>query len=188
MINPTLPKFLNSESNFQRKNFDIGDFTYGSPKVLSWGAEKYNLKIGRFCSISEEVEIYSGGNHRHDWVTTYPFGAIFKEGVPGCPKSKGDIIIGNDVWIGRGVTILSGATIGDGAVIGARAVVAKNILPYAVAVGNPARHVKFRFTDDQIVDLLKIKWWDWDYKKISEYIPLLESDDIDEFIKRAKND
>ena len=72
--------------------------------------------------------------------------------------------------------------------IGARTVVAKNILPYAVVVGNPAKHIKFRFTDDQIVDLLKIKWWDWDYKKISEFIPVLESDSIDEFIKRAKND
>jgi len=73
-------------------------------------------------------------------------------------------------------------------VIGAKSVVAKNILPYAIAVGNPIRHIKFRFTDDQIESLLKIKWWDWEYEKIAEYIPLLESNDIDKFIEGAKSD
>ena len=184
MINPTLPMFSNRNLNFQRDNFDIGDFTYGFPNILSWREKDCcSLKIGRFCSIADEVEIYLGGEHYYNRVTTYPFGLKAKSNQ----RAKGNIVIGNDVWIGRGATILSGVTIGDGAVIGAQAVVAKNILPYAVIVGNPARHIKFRFTDDQIVELLKIKWWDWDYKKINEYIPLLESG-IDEFIKRAKND
>jgi len=187
-INPTLPMFLNRNSHFSRQVYDIGDFTYGGPKILSWRRNFCRLKIGKFCSIGDEVEIFMGGEHHYDQVTTYPFGALFRDEEDGTQKAKGDIVIGNDVWIGRGATILSGVTIGDGAVIGAQAVVSKNILPYAIAVGNPIRHIKFRFTDDQIESLLKIKWWDWEYKKIAEYIPLLESNDIDKFIEGAKSD
>jgi len=189
VIEPNLSTFLNRDPHFQHKKFDIGDFTYGGPKVISWGGGyESNLKIGRFCSIADEVEIYLGGEHLFNNVTSYPFSAIFNSGALSCQRTKGDIVIGNDVWIGRRVTILSGVTIGDGAVVGAGAVVAKDIPPYAVAVGNPVRCIKFRFTEDQIESLLKIKWWDWDYKKISEYIPLLENGDIDKFIKRAESD
>ena len=184
MINPSLPVFLNRNPRFDA--FDIGDFTYGGPKLVSWGSDHCNLKIGKFCSIAEEVEIYLGGEHYYNRVSSYPFDGVFCAAKD--RTAKGGITIGNDVWIGRGVTILSGVTIGDGAVIGAQSVVAKNVLPYAIAVGNPIRHIKFRFTDDQIESLLKIKWWNWDYKKIEEYIPLLENGDIDKFIKRAKND
>ena len=189
MINSNLSTFLNHDSHFQHKKFSIGDFTYGGPKVISWGGGyKSNLKIGRFCSIADEVEIYLGGEHLFNNVTSYPFSAIFNPGTLSCQRTKGDIVIGNDVWIGRRVTILSGVTIGDGAVIGARAVVAKDVSPYAVVVGNPAICIKFRFTYDQIESLLKIRWWDWEYAKISEYIPLLESGDIDKFIEGAKNE
>ncbi|MGV7223275.1 MAG: CatB-related O-acetyltransferase [Nitrospinales bacterium] len=165
----------------------IGDCTYGVPLIYSsqWGSK---LNIGRFCSIAENVKIFMCSDHNVDWVSTYPFGEMFGAGTPGHPKSKGDITIGNDVWIGYGVTILSGITIGDGAVIGARSVVAKDVLPYSVAVGNPIKHIRFRFTEEQISELLRIKWWDWDYKKISRFIPLLESGDIDKFIEGANCD
>ena len=186
MMFPSLPKFLNRDPHFEA--FDIGDFTYGGPKLVSWGSDHCDLKIGRFCSISDGVEIYLGGEHYHKRVSAYPFEGMFRGNPAKDRRAKGGITIGNDVWIGRGVTILSGVTIGDGAVIGAQSVVAKNVLPYAIAVGNPVRHIKFRFTDDQIVDLLKIKWWDWEYEKIEEYIPLLEGGDIDKFIEGAKNE
>ena len=179
--------FTNRNPKFKHESIDIGDFTYGLPKILSWG-ESAHLKIGRFCSISDDVEIYLGGEHRTDWVTTYPFHSLFMNPIDGHPRTKGDVIIGNDVWIGRGATILSGVVIGDGAVIGAQAVVAKHVLPYAIVAGNPIRYIKFRFTDDQIVELLKIKWWDWDHKKIIKYMPLFESTDIKKFIAKVQND
>jgi len=188
VIDANLPAFLNRSPRFCHKNFDIGDFTYGKPTLLAWKKDiDCCLKIGKFCSIADGVEIYLGGEHNSDWVSTYPFTAMFGSNLNGTQKSKGDIVIGNDVWIGRGVTILSGVTIGDGAAIGARSVVAKDVLPYSVMVGNPAQRIKFRFTHNQIVQLLKIKWWDWEYEKIEEYIPLLESGDIDKFIEGAKN-
>ena len=187
MINPTPPVFLNRNPKFQRGDWDIGDFTYGGPKIISWSKKTCHLKIGRFCSIADEVEIYLGGEHYHNRITSYPFSGLFS-GKLNNQKAKGDIVIGNDVWVGRGATILSGVTIGDGAVIGAQSVVARDVSSYAVVVGNPIRCIKFRFTDDQIESLLKIKWWDWEYEKIEEYIPLLESGDIDKFIEGAKSD
>jgi len=176
---------IKPDLNVSDKTVTVGAYTYGVPTVLFW-KETSHLKIGKFCCISEKVEIFLGGEHWHNFITSFPLHHCLCGNALKPANTKGDVIIGNDVWIGRGVTILSGVTIGDGAVIGARAVVAKNILPYAVVVGNPARCVRFRFTDEQIAELLKIKWWDWDYEKIGEYAPLLESGDINEFIKRAK--
>jgi len=142
------------------------------------------LKIGKFCSIAMGTTIYLGSEHHVEWVTTYPFFAKFKKASFASNTTKGDVIIGNDVWIGDGALILSGVTIGDGAVIGARAVVTKDVKPYEIVAGNPAKHIRFRFTQDQIDKLLKIKWWNWDIKKIEENFPLLLSDNIDEFIKK----
>ena len=187
MINPINSSYIKKNLNVSTEQVSVGDYTYGVPTILTWG-ETSCLKVGKFCSVSDKVEIYLGGEHWYNFITSFPLHHSLCGDALKTANTKGDVVIGNDVWIGRGVTILSGVTIGDGAVIGARAVVAKNILPYAVVIGNPARHIKFRFTDDQIVELLKIKWWDWDYKKIIEYTPLLESDGINEFIKRAKND
>jgi acetyltransferase-like isoleucine patch superfamily enzyme len=107
-------------------------------------------------------------NHRVDWISTYPFPAFtdkFPEakGIEQFVTTKGDVTIGNDVWIGQHVTILSGVTIGDGAVIGAHSVVGKSIPPYAIAVGNPARVIRYRFDEKTIEMLLKIQWWNWPY-------------------------
>ena len=185
---------LNKEQKIYTKyrladqTYDIGDHTYGLPRIMRWD-DKTKLHIGKFCSIAEDVTIILGGNHRSDWVTTYPFNVInlfFPNavGIEGHPATKGDITIGNDVWIGNGATILSGITIGDGAIIGARAVVASDVPPYSIVVGNPAQVIRKRFDDESIQALLKIKWWNWDEEKINREVVYLCSNDIRQFIKR----
>ena len=164
----------------------IGRHSYGKPNIV--GAES-KLSIGSFCSISSDVIILLGREHRIDWVTTFPFNVkwpIAKE-IVGHPTSKGDIVIGNDVWIGMGVLILSGVTIGDGAVIGARSVVTSDVKPYSVYAGNPAKFIKFRFKKQQIDELLKIKWWEWSDNKIEKVVRLMLTDDIDKFIEYCKS-
>ena len=165
----------------------IGDFTYGNPRVLDWG-DGTRLIVGKFCSIADDVTVFLGGEHRGDWVTTYPFPAFKSKwptakNVDGHPKTKGDVIVGNDVWIGYGALILSGVKIGDGAVIGAKAVITSDVRPYAVVVGNPGREIKRRFSDEIVEELLRIKWWDWPHEKISENMKLLCSGDIMQFIE-----
>lgn len=159
--------------------------TYGleNIKVRSWG-EGAQLHIGSFCSIADNVTIFLGGNHRTDWVTTYPFGHIgpWDYHGKGHPSTKGDVIIGNDVWLGSGCTIMSGVKIGDGAIVSARAVVTKDIPAYSIAAGNPARIVKKRFTDEQIDALLAKPWWELDDSQIQDLIPLLCSDNVDALI------
>ena len=163
-----------------------GKYSYGMPDILSWG-EGAKLNIGNFCSIGICGKVYLGGGHRTDWVTTFPFGHINKEifnnfdGV-GHPKTNGDVDIGNDVWIGEHVTIMSGVTIGDGAVIATNSQVVKNVAPYSIVGGNPAKLIKYRFTEEQIQKLLEIKWWNWNDEKINSYLPLLCSSNIDDFI------
>ncbi len=166
------------------KRFIIGDFTYGKPQIYDYG-EKSILQIGKFCSIAPSVRIFLGGNHRMDWVTTYPFSALstyFSKSktveILGHPASKGNVVIGNDVWIGYGATIMSGVTIGDGAVIGAMAVVAKDVKPYEIVVGNPAYPVKKRFDDEVIDKLLQLQWWNFPITEIEKMIPLLCSDPV----------
>lgn len=168
----------------------IGKHTYGTQNLQIHYSESANLYIGNFCSIAGNIIIFLGGNHRHDRVTTYPFGHINQEifnnfNGEGHPSTKGDIIIGNDVWIGQNATIMSGVTIGDGAVIANNSHVVKNVEPYSIVGGNPAKLIKYRFTQEQIKNLLEIKWWDWDDEKINQFTPLLCNDNIDLFINRA---
>src|ERR1700694_3079477 len=123
----------------------MGAHSYGQPRVIRHEGDSAEVPLGAWCSIAEDVEIMVGGNHRLDWVSTFPMRIIFN--LPGAltdghPATKGDVRIGNDVWIGRGSRILSGVTIGDGAAIGAYSVVSKDVRPYAVAVGVPAREVR----------------------------------------------
>jgi acetyltransferase-like isoleucine patch superfamily enzyme len=173
----------------QFPEYAIGKWSYGRPKIMSWGEDAV-IKIGSFCSFGADVRIFLGGEHRMDWVTTYPFPEFWKSAsaFTGHPASKGDIIIGNDVWIGYHATILSGVTIGDGAVVGAGAVVTKDIPPYGIAVGNPARLIRKRFDEETIGRLLKIAWWNWDDSKIQKYMPLLLNNNIEDFILAAENE
>ena len=166
------------------ERYSIGDHTYGKPRVISW-AEGTSLRIGKYCSISTHVIIFLGSEHRTDWVSTYPFPFLWKEArsIKGHPFSKGDVTIGNDVTIGYNVTILSGVSIGDGAVIGTGSVVTKDIPPYAIAAGNPARVLRYRFDEETIRKLLQIKWWDWSDEKVKENVHLICSDSIDGFIR-----
>ena len=163
-----------------------GKYTYGSPNI-HWRNEDAKLVVGNFCSLGGNVNIYLGGNHRTDWVSTYPFGHIHKDifnnfdGV-GHPSTKGDVTIGNDVCIGSNVTIMSGVTIGDGVVIANNSHVVKKVEPYSLVGGNPSKLIKYRFTKEQIEKLLEIKWWYWDDEKINTFTPLLCNNNIDEFI------
>lgn len=164
----------------------VGEFTYGQPQVREWG-EGSRLIIGKFCSVAGNVQILLGGNHRIDWITTYPFPALSEhwpnaKEIVGHPSSKGDVVIGNDVWIGSGATIMSGVSVGDGAVIGAQSLVSENVEPYTIVVGNPARMARKRFSPSQIEALLRIQWWNWPPEKIARHLPLLCSNKIDELI------
>jgi acetyltransferase-like isoleucine patch superfamily enzyme len=166
-------------------NYKIGRWTYGSPKVLSWG-EGATLEIGAFCSIAKGVKIFLGGEHRTDWITTYPFGVVWKRNeIKGHPSTKGDVVIGNDVWLGEDCTILSGVKIGDGAVVGTGAIVVQDVPPYAIVFGNPARVMRYRFDKNTIESLLEIQWWNWSDEKITDNLPLLSNSDIGKFIKKA---
>lgn len=135
-----------------------------------------------FCSIAN-CNIYLGGNHRTDWVTTYPFGHFNKnifdkfDGV-GHPKTNGDVIIENDVWIADNVTIMSGVKIGNGAVIANNSHVVKDVAPYSIVGGNPARLIKYRFLENIIKKLLQIKWWEWEDSKINDNLHLLCSNNM----------
>ncbi len=134
------------------------------------------------------VQIFLGGEHRIDWVTTFPFNVLWKSGrkIKGHPKTKGDVIIGNDVWIGAEALIMSGVTIGDGAIVGARAVVTKDIEPYAIFAGNPAQFVRKRFDEKTIQQLLELEWWNYKDEEIEQMLPLMLDTDIQLFISEAK--
>jgi acetyltransferase-like isoleucine patch superfamily enzyme len=157
----------------------VGRYSYGidleSKAIITWN-EGSKLVIGSFCSFARGVTIFLGGNHHTDWVTTYPFGNIFQEvfgGEQHAPLTNGDVVIGNDVWVGTNACIMSGVTIGDGAVIAANAHVVRNVDPYEIVGGNPARHIRYRFDQETIDYLLELKWWNWPESKIKENIEFL---------------
>lgn len=167
---------------------EIGRYTYGIPIVDVYPDSERKVTIGSFCSISKEVRIITGGIHPTDWVSTFPIRV--KVGVDisydGMPTSKGEINIGHDVWIGTGATILSGVNIGSGAIIAACSMVTKDVPPYAIVTGIPAQVIRYRFTLEQINELLKIEWWFWDIEKIKSNVHLLSSPNIDTFIEKFK--
>ncbi|HXC45166.1 MAG TPA: CatB-related O-acetyltransferase [Solirubrobacteraceae bacterium] len=170
---------------YSNERLTMGRLSYGEPLIATFPGDTASVRVGSFTSIASEVTLMDGGNHRLDWVTTFPLRAEL--GLPGAyadghPSSRGDIEIGSDVWIGMGACVMSGVKIGHGAVVGGRAVLAKDVRPYAIVLGNPARELRRRFSDEQIDALLRIAWWDWPMEKIMECVPELSSDNVDRFI------
>jgi acetyltransferase-like isoleucine patch superfamily enzyme len=164
-----------------KSHISVGRFTYGFENITirQWN-EGAALKIGAFCSLANNINIFLGGNHRTDWITTFPFGHIYQDELGGSdilghPSTKGDVVIGNDVWIGAGVTIMSGIHIGDGAVLSANACVVKDVAPYHIVVGNPAKPLKQRFEHDVVEILLRLKWWDLPLENIRNITKILSS-------------
>lgn len=140
------------------------------------------LIIGRFCSIASGARfIFTSANHTLRSLSTYPFPIFFEEwgldsaDITDAWDRKGDIVIGNDVWIGYEAVVLSGVTIGDGAIIGTRAVVTKDVPPYAIVGGVPAKTIRKRFSEDVIASLLKIRWWVWPDERIRANIHAIQS-------------
>ena len=173
-------------SRFTKRSLQIGAYSYGKPRVVYYAGDQSSISIGKYCSIAPGVTIFLGGNHPTDWISTYPFRVMFQ--LPeryedGMPYSNGDIIIGNDVWIGYESMIMSGVKIGDGAVIAARSLVTKDVPPYAIVGGQPAKIIKYRFNEQQIEKLQRIEWWNWPVNKVLENVKLIGSDDIEDFIR-----
>ncbi len=179
-------------------NIIVGDYTYYDDFESVENFEK-NVKylfdftgdkliIGKFCMIASDVTfIMNGANHLSEAITTYPF-AIFGKDWANAMEGKeypvkGDTTIGNDVWIGYGVTIMPGVTVGDGAIIATKSVVTKDVEPYAIVGGNPAKEIRKRFSPSKIQDLLDLKWWDWPIEKITEHVQALTGKDIEELKK-----
>ncbi|MFZ3022811.1 CatB-related O-acetyltransferase [Pseudomonas sp.] len=168
-------------------DYQMGVGSYGLPVVHDWH-EGSTLKIGNYTSIAEQVEIFLGGHHRTDWVTTYPFPAMISEAqhIQNYAVSRGDVVIGSDVWLCTNSVILSGVTVGHGAVVAAGAVVSRDVAPYSIVAGNPAKHVRWRFSEEICAALLDTAWWEWPEQEIRVVSHLLCSDRLDEFIDYAR--
>lgn len=166
----------------------MGIGSYGLPIVHDWN-EGSTLSIGAFCSIATNVQIFLGGNHHADWVSTYPFPAMLEglESVSDYGYSHGNVVIGSDVWLCSNTVILSGVTIGHGAIVAAGSVVTKDVEPYAVVGGSPARLLKWRFDHGVRAALLQSAWWDWTEDEINQIAPLLCSNRISDFISYSQS-
>ena len=176
------------------QNIVVGDFTYIADSQFEshvthhyeWNGDR--LVIGKFCQIAAGVEfVMNGANHQMNAVSTFPFYTLEGwEMEPPSPEDlplKGDTVIGNDVWIGQNAVILPGVHIGDGVIIGANSVVGKDVEPYTIVIGNPAKVLRKRFDNELINLLLAFKWWDKEIEEINALIPLLTCSDLEK-VKR----
>ena len=180
-------------------NIKVGDYTMYNDFVKDprefeknnvlyhYPVNRDRLNIGKFCSIACGAKfLFNSANHAMESLSTYPFPLFFEEwgldrnDVADSWDNKGDIVIGNDVWIGYEAVILSGVTIGDGAIIGARAVVTRDVPPYTIVGGVPAKAIKKRFSEDTISSLLSLQWWDWSQEKIAENIAAIKGGRIEQ--------
>lgn len=170
-------------------NFKIGRANYGIP-IVHDNNEGSTLKIGAYCSIASNVQIFLGGQHVTNWVSNYPFpfffrmAPIYKE-IYTEKGSRGDVVIGSDVWLCANCIILSGVTIGHGAVIANGAVISRDVPSYAVMAGNPAKLIKWRFDEATRKILLESKWWDWPEHEVNEILNKICNEDLNDFINYA---
>lgn len=167
--------FVNDPTLFEQNNV-----------LYHYPINKDKLIIGKFCSIACGAKfLFNSANHNLNSLSTYPFPLFFeewnlkRENVTESWNNKGNIVIGNDVWIGYEAVIMAGVTIGDGAIIGTRAVVTKDVPPYTIVGGVPAKIIRKRFSDEVISKLLEIKWWDWERDRIERNIETIKSGDIE---------
>ena len=175
--------FVNVPRDFQHNNV-----------LYHYPINRERLVIGKFCSIACGAKfLFNSANHTLRSLSTYIFPVLFEEWgldvarIPEAWDNRGDIVIGNDVWIGYDAVVLAGVTVGDGAIIAARAVVTKDVPPYTIVGGVPARPIRKRFADAEIDQLLELKWWDWPEEKIARSIGVIQSGDL-EGLKRAAED
>ncbi len=152
-------------------------------RSYSMASEEFSpdVTVGNYCSIAKNVIFLGAAEHNTNWTTTFPLRIIL--GLPGAyndghPKTKGPIVLGHDVWVGMGAIILSGVTIGNGAVIGAGAVISKNVPPYMIVAGNPAKEIRLRFSPEICQKLEQIQWWHWSEDRIRKNVHLLCGDPV----------
>ncbi|WP_419823441.1 CatB-related O-acetyltransferase [Anoxybacterium hadale] len=187
------------KSVISNPNIVVGDYTIYHDFVLDpvlfeknnvlyqYPVNNDKLLIGKFCSIACGAKfLFSSANHTLKSLSTYPFPIFFEEwnldkkNITSAWDNKGDIVIGNDVWIGYEAVILSGVRIGDGAIVGSRAVVTKDIPPYTIVGGVPAKTIKKRFDDDVIMKLLQLQWWDWPFDKVQQHLQQIMNGEADQ--------
>lgn len=174
----TYDDFARDPRDFQRNNV-----------LYHYPINQERLVIGKFCSIACGAKfLFNSANHALGSLSTYPFPIFFEEwglpveNIPRAWDNKGDIVVGSDVWIGYEAVILAGVTIGDGAVIGTRAVVTRDVPPYTIVGGVPAKPIRKRFSDDVIERLLELKWWDWRSERIAANLEAIQSGDIEHLV------
>lgn len=190
-----LVKEKTSDLRTRRKNARIviprGRHTYGpEPEIVGpWktaALRSQGSQIGRFCSLAPGLKFIFRETHPVHWVSTYPFGLKWDMDVPfEAGGGRSPIVIGSDVWVATNVRIMQGVTVGHGAVIAQESFVTKDVPPYAIVGGCPAKVIRTRFSDEQVAALLEIAWWDWDDDAIRRAAPFLMTQDIEAFIRYA---
>lgn len=187
---PDLPRFYRPQDRFRKRypDYQIGLGTYGMPVVHDWN-EGSTLQIGSYCSMADNVQIFLGGHHRIDWVSSYPFPEYLPEAahIKGFGGTRGNVVIGSDVWLCSNCTILSGVNIGHGAVVASGAVVSRDVPAYSVVAGNPAQHIRWRFDEETRNELLKSAWWEWPEEEIRRIVGKLCCDDLGAFLTYARS-
>lgn len=190
------PQRLSWEENFRppwslhgQGRIDVGERTYwfGDSTLSAW-KQTDSVTIGSYCSIASGVHIMAGGNHLVGAISTYPFTMIRRWREWNAePQPSQSVVIGNDVWIGARAMVIGDVTIGDGAVVGAGALVTRDLPPYCVAVGVPARVIRRRFSEEDIATLQALAWWDWPESKVLEAESLLRSGDVQALVAFARD-